>query len=78
LIEEIDTERYGKPLIAALHLCNDLADELERLKEVSSATVPLSAITYAITLLEIEDKDGKALQYLRAVEDRHSSTNSKS
>lgn len=40
LIEEIDSERYGKPLVAALHLCNDLADELERLKEVSSASTP--------------------------------------
>lgn len=30
LIEDIKIERYGKPLQAALHLCNDLADELER------------------------------------------------
>ena len=28
LIEDINTDRYGKPLAAALHLCNDLAAEL--------------------------------------------------
>lgn len=32
LIEDIDRDRYGKPLRAALHLCNDLADENERLQ----------------------------------------------
>ena len=30
LIEDIKINRYGKPLIAALHLCNDLAEELYR------------------------------------------------
>lgn len=28
LIEDIKIDRYGKPLMAALHLCNDLANEL--------------------------------------------------
>ena len=31
LIESINADRYGKPLITALHLCNDLADEVTRL-----------------------------------------------
>ena len=36
LIEDVNTDRYGKPLVAALHLCNDLADELEDQKHFNT------------------------------------------
>lgn len=39
LIDSINAARYGKPIIAALHLCHDLADEVERLKATPSAIV---------------------------------------
>jgi hypothetical protein len=38
LIESINIDRYGKPLVAALHLCNDLAAELS----ARSSTAPLN------------------------------------
>ena len=40
LIEDVNVDRYGAPLKAALELCNDLADENAGPREPSSASAP--------------------------------------
>jgi hypothetical protein len=37
LIESINIDRYGKPLVAALHLCNDLAAELSARSSIGAS-----------------------------------------
>jgi hypothetical protein len=43
LIDDINIDRYGKPLRAALHLCNDLADELDRAMQSATARLEIPA-----------------------------------
>ena len=44
LIEAINSDRYGKPLMAALHLCNDLADELSKQPSAIEPRIPVGWI----------------------------------
>ena len=55
---------------AEAHLAEARA-ELAEARKGAERVVPFSAITYAISLMEVEGNCEKSLQYLRAVEDKH-------